>query len=218
MKRHHPREYMAALLTSVLDSSAKVAEYIAECRDMGIRLMPPDVNESDAWFTVSGGDIRFGLVAIKNIGEKFILQLMEERGPTGVQVPGGLLPAYVRKELNRRAVESLIRSGAFDGTGVKRRAMMLMLDAVLEGIAGEGRRNIAGQYDLFGGEAEDAAGASVPSRTPRSTRAASLWRWSARRRASTSPATLWTSTATRPAPRRRQHRRHPLRLLRRGRA
>ncbi len=163
MKRHHPREYMAALLTSVLDSSAKVAEYIAECRDMGIRLMPPDVNESDAWFTVSGGDIRFGLVAIKNIGEKFILQLMEERRANG---PFKSLEDFCRrmsgKELNRRAVESLIRSGAFDGTGVKRRAMMLMLDAVLEGIAGEGRRNIAGQYDLFGGEAEDAAGASVP--------------------------------------------------------
>ena len=113
MKRHHPREYMAALLTSVLDSSAKVAEYIAECRDMGIRLMPPDVNESDAWFTVSGGDIRFGLVAIKNIGEKFILQLMEERRANG---PFKSLEDFCRrmsgKELNRRAVESLIRSGA----------------------------------------------------------------------------------------------------------
>ena len=152
---------MAALLTSVLDSSAKVAEYISECRDMGIRLLPPDVNESDAWFTVVGRDIRFGLAAVKNIGEKFIFQLMDERRADG---PFTGLEDFCRrmsgKELNRRAVESLIRSGAFDSLGVNRRALLTMLDAVLDGIASDGRRNIEGQYDLFGG-VEEASSAHV---------------------------------------------------------
>lgn len=151
MKRHYPQEYMAALLTSVLDSSGKVAEYIAECREMRIRLLPPDVNESDAWFTVVGDDIRFGLVAVKNIGEKFILQLMAERSENG---PFKSLEDFCRrmsgKELNRRAIESLIRAGAFDSTGVNRHAMLTMLDAVLESVADDGRKNIAGQFDLFG--------------------------------------------------------------------
>ncbi|HIS45677.1 MAG TPA: DNA polymerase III subunit alpha [Candidatus Scatomorpha merdigallinarum] len=153
MKRHYPREYMAALLTSVLDSSSKVAEYIAECREMRINLLPPDVNESDAYFTISGKNIRFGLVAIKNIGEKFILQLMDERRENG---PFKSLEDFCRrmsgKELNRRAIESLIRSGAFDSLGATRKSMMAVLDNVLEGIASDGRRNIEGQMDLFGGE------------------------------------------------------------------
>ncbi len=151
MKCHWPSEYMAALLTSVLDSSNKVAEYIAECREMGIKVLPPDVNESDARFTVVGGNIRFGLVAIKNIGEKFIQQLMNERSLNG---PFRDLEEFCRRmtgrELNRRAVESLIRSGAFDSLGYKRRALMQMLDRVLECIAADGRHNIDGQLDLFG--------------------------------------------------------------------
>ncbi len=151
MKRHHPREYMAALLTSVLDSSSKVAEYIAECREMHIRLLPPDVNESDAWFTVVGDDIRFGLVAVKNIGEKFILQLMAERSENGrFKSLEDFCRRMSGKELNRRAVESLIRAGAFDSLGVNRHAMLTMLDAVLESVADDGRKNIAGQFDLFG--------------------------------------------------------------------
>ncbi len=163
MKRHYPREYMAALLTSVLDSSSKVAEYIAECREMHIRLLPPDVNESDAYFTISGEDIRFGLVAIKNIGEKFILQLMAERSENG---PFKSLDDFCRrmsgKEMNRRAVESLIRAGAFDSLGSTRRAMISALDGVLGGIANDGRRNIDGQMDLFGGEEQARSGVVIP--------------------------------------------------------
>ena len=162
MKRHYPREYMAALLTSVLDSSTKVAEYIAECREMHIRLLPPDVNESGAWFTVVGNDIRFGLVAIKNIGEKFINLLMAERESGGAFKS---LEDFCRrmsgKELNRRAVESLIQAGAFDSLGAKRRAMVQMLDQVLDSIADDGRKNVAGQLDLFGGE-DGGAMAEVP--------------------------------------------------------
>ena len=167
MKCHYPREYMAALLTSVLDSSVKVAEYIAECRDLGIRLLPPDVNESDADFTVEGGNIRFGLAAIKGIGEKFIHQLMAERAENGRFLS---LEDFCRrmngKDLNRRAAESLIRSGAFDGTGAVRRAMLQGLDLIMESVAGEGRRNIDGQLDLFGmateGETPAAQGIRLP--------------------------------------------------------
>ncbi len=167
MKCRWPCEYMAALLTSVLDSTGKVAEYISECREMGIKVLPPDVNESDARFTVVGKNIRFGLVAIKNIGEKFIQLLMSERSMNG---PFTDFEEFCRrmsgKELNRRAVESLIKSGAFDSLGYKRRALMQMTDAVLEGIASDGKHNIDGQLDLFGSNdwapESGNSGASVP--------------------------------------------------------
>ena len=157
MKCHYPQQYMAALLTSVLDNTTKVAEYIAACKDMGIRLLPPDVNKSDADFTVDGKDIRFGLVAIKNIGWGLIHQLMEQRKLEGpfrsfddfcVRMSG--------KELNKRSVESLIRAGAFDGMGYNRRQLMLISGKVIDDTQAAVRDNIAGQLDLFGGfEGED---------------------------------------------------------------
>lgn len=164
MKRHWPHEYMAALLSSVLDSPGKVSEYTQECRDLGIRLMPPDVNESDADFTVSGRNLRFGLVAIKNIGEKLIYQLMEERARNG---RFRSLEEFCRRmngrELNRRAVESLIKAGAFDSLGTHRRAMLQMLDLILDGIAADTRGGVVGQLDLFGMDGgEAAADASIP--------------------------------------------------------
>ena len=170
MKCHYPREYMAALLTSVLDSSGKVAEYIGECRSVGIKLLPPDVNESDADFTVVGKNIRFGMAAIKNIGEKFVHLLMIEREENG---PFTGFEEFCRrmsgKELNRRAVESLIRAGAFDELGVHRKALLQMIDKVLDGIATDGRRNIDGQLDLFGFGDDSAAqesGVAVPNVIP----------------------------------------------------
>ena len=160
MKCFWPRQYMAALLTSVLDNSTKVAEYIAECRSMGIQLLPPDVNESGADFTVAGENIRFGLVAIKGIGRGFIDALMAERVENG---PFTALDEFCRRmyghDLNRRCVESLIRSGAFDSFGCKRKAMLEVVDLVIEGVNSEGRRNIAGQMDLFGMAEEAAPGA-----------------------------------------------------------
>ncbi len=156
MKCHWPREYMAALLTSVLDSSTKVAEYIAECRVMGIQLLPPDVNESDADFTVVGPNIRFGLVAVKGIGRGFINQVMTERSMGG---PFTAFDDFCRrmygKELNRRPVESMIKAGAFDSLGYKRKALLQVLDKVLNGINSEGRKNIAGQMDLFSMDEEE---------------------------------------------------------------
>ena len=163
MKCHWPQEYMAALLTSILDSSQKVAEYIAECRNLGIKLLPPDVNESEADFTVVGGNIRFGLCAVKGIGRGFVNGLAAERTLNG---PFRSIDEFCRRlygrDLNRRAVESLIRAGAFDSLGFKRRALLQVLDRVIDGISSEGRKNVAGQMDLFsmddGGES---AGAEI---------------------------------------------------------
>jgi len=162
MKRHYPREYMAALLTSILDNSTKVAEYIAACRDMGIRLLPPDVNESDANFTVAGENIRFGLVAIKGIGWGAIEELMQEREKGGsFRDFEDFCRRMSGKELNRRAVENLIRAGAFDSMGHSRRALLGVAGQVIDSIAQENRDNITGQMDLFGGFEETARPAAL---------------------------------------------------------
>ena len=163
MKRHHPREYMAALLTSVLENSAKVAEYIAECRELGIRLLPPDVNESEAYFTVSGGNIRFGLVAIKGIGWGVINGLTAEREHGG---PFRSFEEFCRrmagKDLNRRAIDSLIRSGAFDSMGYRRRALVQIAGPVIDSVNRAQKENIDGQFDLFGDGAGREEIASIP--------------------------------------------------------
>ena len=163
MKRHHPREYMAALLTSVLENSAKVAEYIAECRELGIRLLPPDVNESEANFTVAGGNIRFGLVAIKGIGWGVINGLVAERELGG---PFRSFEEFCRrmagKDLNRRAIDSLIRSGAFDSMGYRRRALVQIAGPVIDSVNRAQKENIDGQFDLFGDGAEQEEIASIP--------------------------------------------------------
>ena len=159
MKCHHPREYMAALLTSVLDSSTKVAEYIADCRESGIRLLPPDINESGADFTVSGENLRFGMAAVKNVGRGFVEGLVQEREANGRFTA---FDEFCRRmhgrDLNKRAVESLIRAGAFDSLGCRRKALLQVLESVLEGVASAGRKNVAGQLDLFD-FAEDERGA-----------------------------------------------------------
>lgn len=151
MKRRYPRQYMAALLSSVLDNSLKIAEYIAECREMGIKLLPPDVNESLADFSVSGDNIRFGLVAIKSIGRGFINELIARRDEDG---PFRSLEDFCRRmagrDLNRRAVENLIRAGAFDSLGFKRRALLRVAGVMIDGIQKESRDNVDGQLNLFG--------------------------------------------------------------------
>ena len=160
MKKHYPRQYMAALLSSVLDNSTKIAEYIAECREMGIKLLPPDVNESFADFSVSGNDIRFGLVAIKSIGRGFINELISRREEDG---PFRSFEDFCRRmagrELNRRAVENLIRAGAFDSMGFKRKALLRVAGVMIDGIQQESRNNVEGQLNLFGEPDFEDAGA-----------------------------------------------------------
>ena len=159
MKRHFPHEYMAALLSSILDSSTKVAEYIGECRDMGIALLPPDINESEADFTVSGENIRFGLVAIKNIGRGLINALVENRREHGSFTSFEEFCQRMHgKDLNRRALENLIRSGGFDSLGFRRSALLRVSDRIIDGINDAAKRNLDGQLDLFSlGNEESAA-------------------------------------------------------------
>ena len=171
LKRHYPREYMAALLSSILDWSGKIAEYTEACREMGIRLLPPDINESGPMFTVSGDDLRYGLAAAKNIGRGFINEVVAEREKNGrfadfeefcKRMYGG--------DLNRRALESLIKCGCFDGLGAHRRQLMMVCQTVVDSVSEHRRRNVDGQLDLFGMSGDlqwqdtNAVGAAVPGR------------------------------------------------------
>ena len=166
-KCHYTKEYMAALLTSVLDNSDKVAEYIAECRECSIALLPPDVNRSYDGFTVEEGGIRFGLVAIKNIGRGFIQALVRERDK------GGLFTSFQDfcermfdcGDMNKRAMENLIKAGAFDTMGAYRSQLMQVYEKVLDAIAGSRKVNVEGQLDMFGmaaGNGEQAAAIHLP--------------------------------------------------------
>ncbi len=149
LKANFPKEYMAALLTSVLDSPSKVSEYIAECRSMGISVLPPNVNESCDTFTVSGDTIRYGLVAVKNVGKALIRKMVTERETNG---PFTSFKNFCERmhsnDMNRRALESLIRCGAFDIFG-KRSQLLAVADSVLESISSAHRKNIDGQIDLM---------------------------------------------------------------------
>ena len=150
LKRHYPREYMAALLTSILDNTDKVIDYIGECKRLGIEVLPPDVNESGLGFTVVEKKIRFGLSAVKNLGRGLIRELCAEREENGKFLH---LVDFLRrmhgKELNRRGIESLIRCGALDSFGHNRQQMEQGFPALLEDIEKDVRNNVSGQLDLF---------------------------------------------------------------------
>ena len=162
LKRHYPREFMAALLTSVLDNTGKVIEYTAECQRMGIRVLPPDINASDAGFTVEGKDIRFGLLALKNVGRNLIATVVRERSGTPYRSLYDFCKRLHGTEINRRAVESMIKSGAFDNLEAKRRSMMDGVEGILKSGESEARRNLDGQIDLFGAlDGEQESGRNV---------------------------------------------------------
>ena len=163
-KCHFTREYMAALLTSVLDNSDKVAGYINECKECGIALLPPDINASADRFTVEESGIRFGLVAIKSIGRGFIKAVMKERRENGLFAS---LHDFCRRmtgsEMNKRAVENLVRSGAFDSTGAKRSQLLKVFEGILDSAAARQRQNLEGQIDFFNmGQASQAEEVSLP--------------------------------------------------------
>ena len=164
-KCYYPREYMAALMTSVLDSAVKISEYIAECKSIGIAVLPPDLNESNDNFTVVEGGIRFGLAAVKNIGRGFIQKVMQQRETGGKFTD---LEDFCRRmygtDLNKRAVENLIKCGACDCFGLKRSQLLQIYDAVLDTVAANSRKNVEGQIDLFGGFFDGGeAAAATPS-------------------------------------------------------
>ncbi len=168
LKCHYPRQYMAALLTSVLGFTEKMVGYIEECRNMGISVLPPDINESRTGFTVAGDKIRFGLAALKNVGTAFIGRLIREREQGGKFLSfKQFCERMYGIDLNRRALESLIRSGAFDSFGHHRAQLMAVSDTILSSISQKNRTNVEGQLDMFSmfspqGDADEAELPDIP--------------------------------------------------------
>ena len=163
LKCHYPCEFMAALLSSVLDSSDKVAGYTNECSRIGIKVLPPNVNESSESFTVSDGNIRFGLLAIKNLGRNFIKNIIAERRTGKFTSFYNFCSRMHGADFNKRAVESLIRSGALDGLGANRRQMILGMNEIIDDLDNKRKRNVEGQIGLFDvGFGNDSAESAEP--------------------------------------------------------
>lgn len=162
LKCHYPREYFAALLTSVLENSAKVSEYINECVRMKIGILPPDVNESMDGFTVSGNHIRFGLNAVKNLGRGFIRALVRERENGTFRSFRDFIRRMLPLDLNRRMLESLIKCGAFDSLQYKRRQLMLGYETLLAQEETLRKNNLSGQVSLFGQSAQTEETENLP--------------------------------------------------------
>lgn len=149
LKCHYPCEFMAALLSSVLDNANKVAQYTNDCQRMGIKVLPPDVNESFEGFTVKDGNIRFGLLAVKNLGRGLISRIINERKNGSFKSFYNFCKRIYGTDLNKRAVESLIRCGALDSLGANRRSMLSGMNEILASLDNSRRKNIDGQLGLF---------------------------------------------------------------------
>ena len=150
LKCYYPKEFFAALMTSVLANNTKVAEYAYTCRQMGIEILPPDINEGEGNFSVASNGIRYGLSALKSIGKPIIDAIIQEREANGVFT--GLEDFISRlsgKEVNKRTLESFIKSGAFDCFNANRHQMMLVYADIVDNINNERKSNIAGQMSLF---------------------------------------------------------------------
>lgn len=158
LKRHYPAEYFASLMTSMMDSSSKIALYTEDCRKNGIKILPPSVNTSGAGFTPDGGNIRFGLNAVKNLGAGVIDRLIKEREENGEYTSAYdfCLRNYSR-EFNRKALEGLIKSGAMDCLCANRRKLLYNMEGMLTAAEGEKRYSSDGQLNLFD-EMGDAVG------------------------------------------------------------
>lgn len=152
LKCHFPGEYMAAQLSSVLDNTDKVIEYIGECQKMGIKVAGPDVNTSESGFTWQSNAVRFGLLAVKNLGRGLINDIVTERNNNGKYLNfTDFCRRVFGRELNKRTLEALIKSGALDSLGSNRRSMLSGYESLLSNIDAEKKRNISGQMSLFGG-------------------------------------------------------------------
>jgi DNA polymerase-3 subunit alpha len=149
LKCHYPHAYFAALLTSVLGNHIKIAEYIAECSSRGIRVLPPDINESRMYFSVGGNDIRFGLLALRNVGRQFLERILEERRHGKFTSFDNFIDRMPAGELNKRMVESLLKAGTFDGLGVARSRMLAMYELMIDRASEKGKNNLDGQLDMF---------------------------------------------------------------------
>jgi DNA polymerase-3 subunit alpha len=158
LKANYPAEYMAALLTSVGGDKDKTALYLSECRRMGIKVLPPDVNESAGDFTPVGTDIRFGMLAIRNVGTNVVDGIVAARAESGRYES---FPDFMDKVpmpvCNKRVIESLIKAGAYDSLGYARRALLAVAEDAVELVVDLKRNEAIGQFDLFGGEGDDTA-------------------------------------------------------------
>ena len=151
LKANYPSEYMAALLTSVRDDKDKSALYLNECRRMGIKVLPPDVNESDSEYTPIGSDIRFGLTAIRNIGENVVASIINNRKTKSrYDSFGDFLTKVDAIVCNKKSIESLIKAGAFDSLNHSRRGLMMVFLEALDAVSETKRAESIGQFDLFG--------------------------------------------------------------------
>jgi len=153
LKANYPTEYMAALLTSVRDDKDKSALYLNECRRMGIKVLPPDVNESDSEYTPRGADIRFGLTAIRNVGENVVSSIISNRISKGRYLTfGDFLTKVDALVCNKKTIESLIKAGAFDSLMHSRKGLMMIYLEAIDAVSEAKRAEAIGQFDLFGVE------------------------------------------------------------------
>ncbi len=156
LKYYYPVEFMAALMTSVIDNTKKVSEYIYSCRQMGIPVLPPDINEGEGVFSAVNGNIRYGMYAIKSIGRPVVDLLLEERAANGsYKTLRSFLERVSSREVNKRAVENLIKAGACDGLDGNRQQMMNIYAIVMDNLANEKKKSMSGQMTLFDFAAEE---------------------------------------------------------------
>ena len=163
LKCHYPKQYMAALMTSVLDSAAKISGYIAECKELQIPVLPPDINHSDDPFTVEGNAIRFGLGAVKNVGRGLIRSMVAKRNADG---PFRSLEDFLERmgegEINKRAVENFIKCGAMDCFGHHRSELLAVYETMMDSVSVSRKKNLEGQMGLFAMLEESDKAAAIP--------------------------------------------------------
>jgi len=156
LKQYHPVEFMAALMTSVIDVPSKVAEYIYTCRQMGINILSPDINKGVGNFSVDGGNIRYGLTAIKSIGRPVIAAIVEEREARGeFKNLKDFIERLSGKDINKRTIENFIKSGAFDSLGGTRKQFMVIYVQIMDQVNREKKYSMTGQMSLFDMVADD---------------------------------------------------------------
>ncbi len=166
LKYYYPTEFMAAMLSSVMDNSSKVAEYIYSCRSMGIEILPPDINEGFSDFSAAGDNIRYGLTAIKSVGRPIISAIIEEREKNGkFNDIDEFISRTMQHGVNKRAIENFIKCGAFDSFGATRKQMMMVYNDICDSISQENKTAMEGQvsfFDIADDETKDAYKVRMP--------------------------------------------------------